>query len=90
MSAQIFAHPNFFAPPVVQGRLQGRHPKGIGNLGNVRYEHRKAAREAEKLAEEIGACRRSIGFATEHIKHCRATLAALTQATTSNMKTPMG
>ena len=52
-TAQIFAHPNLFAPPVQQGRLQGRHPKGISILWKIRNDRSYAAYCAQALQDEI-------------------------------------
>ncbi len=76
-SAQIFAHPNVFAPPVVQGKLQGRHPKSIALLWRARDERRKAAREAQSMVEKIDACKQSIAFLERHARDCATTLSAL-------------
>jgi hypothetical protein len=81
--AQIFAHPNMFAPPVQQGRLQGRHPKGITLLWRVRNSKRHAADRAAQLVERIDAYKCAIAEAEGYAHGCRLTLAELTQAVTA-------
>ena len=85
-TAQIFAHPNLFSPPVQQGRLQGRHPKGIACLRRARYSKRDAAYKAAQLVERIDAYRCAIAQAEGYATACRLTLSELTQAATAIQK----
>lgn len=76
-SAQIFAHPNLFAPPVQQQWLRGRHPKCITPLWKVRSEKRWAAYKAEVLSVEIDRYQARIAEAEGYARALRFNLAGL-------------
>lgn len=86
-SAHIFAHPNLFAPPVVQSRLLGRHPKDIASLRDARYQHRKAAWTAQATADEIDSRRKTIAAFECSLADQRAKLATLLQTTPTTVRT---
>ena len=85
-SAQIFAHPNLFAPPVQQGRRKGRHPNSIASLWRVRSDKRIAAREAQLQVDRINAYKCAIAEAEGYVRGCRLTLSELMNAAVSNKK----
>lgn len=76
-SAQIFAHPNLFAPPVQQERAKGRHPKCITTLWKVRSEKRWLAYKAEALAEHINNHKIAIAEAEGYARALRYKLSNL-------------
>lgn len=76
-SAQIFAHPNLFAPPVQQQRAKGRHPKCITMLWKVRSEKRRLAYKANALSIEIDRYQARIAEAEGYARALRYNLADL-------------
>lgn len=90
MTAQIFFLSTAANAPVRQERIRGRLPNVVASLKRVRRARHHAADEARATADRIAALHSNIAGAESYLRNVRATLAALTQATTSNMKTPMG
>lgn len=76
-SAQIFAHPNLFAPPVQQQRAKGRHPKCITALWKVRSAKWRLAYKAEALSIEIDRYQARIAEAEGYTRALRYNLSDL-------------